>query len=74
MIQMNFVLKLKESSGLVLKTHVPLYASRAAFFNDDLGVSPKHSTSERDRNFVISLPSKHKIQRRCPSSSCAAHS
>jgi len=57
MIQMNFVLELRESSGLVLKTHVALYASRASLFNNDFGVSPKHSLSESDRNFVITLPS-----------------
>jgi len=74
MVHMNFVPKLRESSGLVLKTHVVLYASCASLFNEDFGVSPKHSPSERYRNFFITLPSKHRIQRRCPSSSSAAHS
>ena len=49
MVQINFVLKLRESSGLVLKTHVALYASLAALFNSDFGVSPKQHLRTRSK-------------------------
>ena len=55
------------------KSIVALRASRAVLFNINFGVSPKYSPSERDRNFIITLLSKHRIHRRCSASSSATH-